>query len=176
MSRRGAIRASFRRASLGEPPSPVKPAPTEAHTRRANGVLGHVRSHRYRVVGLKAILRTAITLCSCPSRSLDSTCVDDGGGIFKPLSKRCCTDILCLLIFCAPARQHTRGRVSIRKRRAGAGWRADWDLSGSCRPKHAASRLHDKPITKRIATSLQKTKFFASKRRARGYPVQFKVY
>jgi hypothetical protein len=25
--------------------------------------------------------------------------VDDGGGIFKPLSKRCCTDIICLLIF-----------------------------------------------------------------------------
>ena len=24
---------------------------------------------------------------------------DDGGGIFKPMSKRCCTDIFCLLLF-----------------------------------------------------------------------------
>ena len=25
--------------------------------------------------------------------------VEDGGKVFTPLSKRCCTDILCLLLF-----------------------------------------------------------------------------
>ena len=30
---------------------------------------------------------------------LPRAATDDGGGIFKPLSKRCCTDIICLLIF-----------------------------------------------------------------------------
>ena len=32
-------------------------------------------------------------ICSCCDM------IDDGAGIFKPLSKRCCTDVLCLLIF-----------------------------------------------------------------------------